>query len=508
MDGVIPSIGLVVIALSVLVFAIKRCQQILSSPLNVAKDAHWSVKFSGIWLWWHQVREQDTVAVHDAHMRLGPVVRLGPRELSINDYEGGLKPIYEGRLPKTEFYDAANSYGEAPMVALKDEESHRRRIRMLAKPYGKTYLKNQLDWQVEQCRLVQDLVFGVEKLIEKHSTVEFYDVFFAWSVASISTYVFGARAAYNLLHNIPEAGAIRDAYFSQRAYVFISTFLPIPTKWLEWMGYHPEISWFRTMQDKSADPLQLSEHEATGRTAPYNYMKQSMNGLTPNGSIDKSYMSAKDSAILSSEMQDHIVAGIDTSSAMLVSCAYLLSLEHNRHWQERIREEILSKSHLMQQDDLEQLPILNAIIKETLRFCPPVAGALPRITDKTVVMGPQGQEVTVPPGITVHCQARSLHQSNVFGSPQTFDPERWLTSNIEKRREMDRWFWAFGSGSRRCIGEHLGMSNLRAALAAIYGNFETRWTAETMLNTSHGMLAMPLPNNHGNYMLLHVNKVD
>lgn len=100
----------VAILFAIFYFFIKLCYRILYSPLNSASDAHWSVKLCGLWIWWHRVNERDAPAVQDAHVRCGPVVRLGPNEVSVNDVDGGLKPIYDGRMPKHDFYQVAVSY--------------------------------------------------------------------------------------------------------------------------------------------------------------------------------------------------------------------------------------------------------------------------------------------------------------------------------------------------------------------------------------------------------------
>ena len=448
--------------------------------------------------------EQEANAVHDAHTRFGPVIRLGPNEISVNDVSGGLKPIYEGRLPKTEFYQVANSYGEEPMVALKDEEPHRRRKRMLAKPYGKTCMVGNLAWHAERSVLLHDLVSGLNSLAKAQPDLELYDVFFAWSLASISTYIFGRSGALNLLNNIPEARRIREEYFSQRIYQFVGAVLPIPTKFFDWMGYFPEIPWIRQMQVRAEETRDYSTDEkarANERTTVYDFTKQSFETAGAKS------MSAKEMAVLSSEMQDHIIAGIDTSSAALAACAWLLSLERNNRWQIQLRKEIRFARDSTQHADLEQLPLLQAIIKETLRLYPPVAGAQPRVTDQTVLLGPPGHEVTAPPGVKVSSQAYTLHRSRIFDDPEAFNPARWLDSTEEQKKEMNRWFWAFGSGSRRCLGEHLGLSNLYVAVAAIYENFETQVVEGSDLIVSRGMIAIPIPNKAGDYIRLRVRPV-
>ncbi|CAK7274948.1 hypothetical protein SEPCBS119000_006435 [Sporothrix epigloea] len=39
---------------------------------------------------------------------------------------------------------------------------------------------------------------------------------------------------------------------------------------------------------------------------------------------------------------------------------------------------------------------------------------------------------------------------------------------------MRRWFWAFSSGARMCIGMHLAMAEMTTLLAAIYRKYRTR----------------------------------
>lgn len=70
-----------------------------------------------------------------------------------------------------------------------------------------------------------------------------------------------------------------------------------------------------------------------------------------------------------------------------------------------------------------------------------------------------------------------LHRNEaVFPEAETFKPTRWLPSHTsdEHLKEMHRWFWAFGSGGRMCIGSHLATQEIKLLVAAIYSN----WTTE------------------------------
>lgn len=101
--------------------------------------------------------------------------------------------------------------------------------------------------------------------------------------------------------------------------------------------------------------------------------------------------------------------------------------------------------------DLDSLPYLDAVIKEGLRWRPPV----PMTLFRTVPPG-GSREISgwsVPSGMTVGCQAYSLHQvPDVFENPTVFDPNRWMTEDKDKLNAMRSLFWAFSSGSRHCLG--------------------------------------------------------
>jgi hypothetical protein len=52
-----------------------------------------------------------------------------------------------------------------------------------------------------------------------------------------------------------------------------------------------------------------------------------------------------------------------------------------------------------------------------------------------------------------------LHRNGaVFADPEAWEPSRWLRAADDPQlREMNRWFWAFGSGGRMCVGSNLAL---------------------------------------------------
>lgn len=378
------------------------------------------------------------------------------------------------------------------MVAIRDETPHRLRKKLLAHPYSKTTLRRNQRWVAAQKYLARSFVSTLEGISSAESGPDIYDLAFAWSVDAISEYIYGPGTTLNLLADVPKARRVREEYEAQRAYQF----LPLPTLVLRQLGYRPEINWIHTMQENAA------ARPDTG----YGHMRKGMEEGRKNEVNADTLPPRNEEAIISSEMQDHMIAGIDTSAAVLTTCAWLLSLPTNRTWQSRLREELNSVEFPPTAADLEMLPLLDAIVKETLRLHSPVSGSQPRKTNKTVMLGPPGQRIIVPAGITVHAQAHTLHRSDAFEHPDEFDPGRWLHSSPEHLLEMERWYWPFGSGSRACIGMQLGLDNLKIALASLFASFHTETIEGTTYRLSKGVIAMPVSQD-GYHLRLKIDRV-
>ncbi|KAJ5928539.1 hypothetical protein N7466_007495 [Penicillium verhagenii] len=94
--------------------------------------------------------------------------------------------------------------------------------------------------------------------------------------------------------------------------------------------------------------------------------------------------------------------------------------------------------------DLQKLPYLTAVIKETLRMAGGVSTSVPRITP---LGGMQIAGLHVPQGITVSSSSYfSNHDEKIFKNPHAFCPERWITGG----KEMQKWDLTFSVGPRQC----------------------------------------------------------
>ena len=120
-------------------------------------------------------------------------------------------------------------------------------------------------------------------------------------------------------------------------------------------------------------------------------------------------------------------------------------------------------SELPPPKSIDNLPLLEAIVTETLRLHAPIPGIQPRVTPKPSC-SLAGYD-NIPAGIRVNAQAYSLHRNpQVFPDPESWQPKRWLKeeNSLEELEERRRWFWAFGSGGRMCVGSNLALQGMRS----------------------------------------------
>ncbi len=111
------------------------------------------------------------------------------------------------------------------------------------------------------------------------------------------------------------------------------------------------------------------------------------------------------------------------------------------------------------QRELHNLPLLDAVLMETLRLHSANPGSWPRRVPVTGCrLGPYSN---IPAGTVVSASSYSLHRNGeIFPQPEEWRPKRWLDVSSEKHSEMMRWFWAFGSGARMCLGRYFAIQSV------------------------------------------------
>ncbi|KAF4462953.1 pisatin demethylase [Fusarium albosuccineum] len=118
--------------------------------------------------------------------------------------------------------------------------------------------------------------------------------------------------------------------------------------------------------------------------------------------------------------------------------------------------------------DAQGIPYLQAVIKETLRLHPGVGTQLTRVVPKGGLVI-EGQ--FFPGGIEVGVNGWALyHNKAIFGDDaSSFRPERWLEAN--ENLNISGTF-AFGAGSRSCIGKNISILEMSKAIPQIVQNYD------------------------------------
>ena len=191
---------------------------------------------------------------------------------------------------------------------------------------------------------------------------------------------------------------------------------------------------------------------------------------------------ANNELVIASEMLDQILAGHETTAVTLTYLMYELSLQPTL--QTKLRSELRSLPSLTDPKALDALPFLDALITETLRRYPAASGSEPRVVPRsgTTISGH-----FIPAGTRISASQYSLHRSPVFAEPEAWRPERWLDASPEMRR----WFWAFGSGARMCLGVHFALQEIKLVVAAIYAEFETEVVEAGSMVPTDGFVGRP-----------------
>jgi cytochrome P450 len=175
--------------------------------------------------------------------------------------------------------------------------------------------------------------------------------------------------------------------------------------------------------------------------------------------------------------QSNIGAGSDTTAITLSSIMYNL-IKHPYTYR-RLQDEIdlAAKEGRISdpvtfKESQEQLPYLQAVIKEGLRIHPATGLPMQRLVPAA---GTTIANHRLPAGSTVGINAWVAHRnSSVYGSDATeWRPERWLDIERQGRGgEVEKYFLAFGMGSRTCIGKNISLLEMSKLVPQLVRRFD------------------------------------
>ncbi len=82
------------------------------SPLSKLPSAHFTSSFSPLWILYKRLFGAENRAIHAAHQKYGPIIKLAPDQISVNCVDGGIKTVYSGGFEKSNWYhNMFDNYG-------------------------------------------------------------------------------------------------------------------------------------------------------------------------------------------------------------------------------------------------------------------------------------------------------------------------------------------------------------------------------------------------------------
>ncbi|KAH7931071.1 high nitrogen upregulated cytochrome P450 monooxygenase 2 [Leucogyrophana mollusca] len=433
-------------------------------------------KVSQLWTVWivsggkqHQYRK----TLHDAY---GPVVRIGPNELSIADKDllpailgtqGMPKgPLFSGRRLTPISDKNSENYS---LISSRDPQRHAQ----LRKPWNKAFANSPLkDYEELMVHRALQLIEELQGLCQQqpdgvsHVDIARWINFFSFDFMGDLAF----NGGFELMRDGDKDGLLRrmsSALFYPAMCQHVPWFSPI-LRAVPYVGAP-----MRAFGKFAFQRTQSRYTQEVKRKDLFYYLTEAI--ISDSGTSPFPLILAN--SVLA------IIAGSDTTSSVLSNIVYYLISNPTDY--ARLREEVdlvfrPTETSSVHPELFTEMPFLNAVINEVLRLQPPVPSSLqraPMLGSGGKLVGPhyikEGTAIQVPP-YTLHRDPRYF-----YPLPDEFWPERWLKSSTEETGDKfvcDRGaFIPFSMGPANCVGKPLAMFELKTIVSLLVMHFEMKF---------------------------------
>ncbi|THV03635.1 cytochrome P450 [Dendrothele bispora CBS 962.96] len=157
--------------------------------------------------------------------------------------------------------------------------------------------------------------------------------------------------------------------------------------------------------------------------------------------------------------------GSDTTVSLVMSS--ILALSHHPEVLKKAHEEldrVVGPSRLPEIGDRDELPYIDAIIKEVERIYPVTPLGVPhRVISDDVYEG-----YFIPKGTTVVPNVEAiLHSEELYQDPLKFNPDRFLRNDKDSELPPNPELFSFGFGRRICPGRHFALDTAWVLIACL-----------------------------------------
>ncbi|KAF2754368.1 cytochrome P450 [Pseudovirgaria hyperparasitica] len=412
-------------------------------PKLAIVDPAW---FELVYNYWGENRCMLVWQLEKFHQTYGPVVRLGPNTLHINDPEiyQRMAKVTSGFLKDPDFYQLIML---PSVVSETDPKKHRVRRQVLAPAFSISRVTEHAKWIESKA---ESLNSRLEQFAHSDTPVNVLKLCNAF-IIDIAT-----RLLLATDHECVLDPDFRSDFVDLLHAVLQQTWLAFvaPTTTRAMYKLPPSIQ-------KWIFPLPIRKF-AQSRRVRSDIIEQLIDPNAAKGHV------VPQGESLMSEVIILMTAAVDTSSTVMYQGIYQIC-RNNDIYKSLVRE----LDHAFPGDSkitykvAKQLPYLTAVIQESLRWASPVPGRLPR---QVPAEGFELYGHRIPGGTIMQTSAILLNNhKDVFSHPEQFDPDRWTQG--ETSRELEKYMVSFYHGSRGCLGKDLAWCEMYVFMANLFRRF-------------------------------------
>ncbi|HEY9851932.1 MAG TPA: cytochrome P450 [Leptolyngbyaceae cyanobacterium] len=171
------------------------------------------------------------------------------------------------------------------------------------------------------------------------------------------------------------------------------------------------------------------------------------------------------------ELKDQILLLLFTGHETLTSAIASFCLQVAKHpnilAKIRAEQQQFTFNKFMTFDDLKSMTYLEQVMKEVLRFAPPLNAGFREVTQDCEYNG-----YLIPKGWSILYHIDKTHQDEIiYAQPQQFDPERFSEERNEDKAKVFSWV-PFGGGMRECIGKEFAKLEMKVFASLLVRNYD------------------------------------